>query len=794
MPATPEAAGKKVSGLLGLPPDWYPPTVVLQVGGSSQHDGEDSAGRESTISDRDFAAIQVALQTPRAEGLIARSSAAHEDINSRGQFESFRCDSSAYELRKAIRSVLDFNRTVVADATPMAVAIQPYLGVVQKGHLSNEHRLARNATSWLLEVDGVSEENVTIAATDNHLVDDGPLVCHDSGSVRRVLSGVAWTLSGRRHRHHLEWVWDGARVWIVQCDPVPPVLGASPGEAWMPTRGRSVERRQLHVWRWVDPTEGAWNRFPKLECRSQFAAASLPVVDVFALAGGENIRQLLDGPSGAQVADLRILCSGHFIVRTDIDSGDAGTELMLPKSRASTDPEEILKFMVSTATQLLEDGIDASNIAFIGHRFLRSRGCAWTFARPGSEVVKIDSLWGLNDGLSWLPHDSSQVSVRDNKISRSTSGKPSFLDISSENEWAYRETPTEWIWRSTVSDEQLRAMAAGAHALARELDRPVITMWFLGLLDGGDADMLPWFQAPWDAGDEGGVDGPESHAIRHVVSSEADLDGLPDGALAGHVLALVPNEDLIRNRAFVDRVVTIALARSLFVEIEGSPLAHPFYMLRKAGVPVYTKAAEPARPGDITFNKLVRDKIPGRIADHGEHAKYARVDDFGIAGLLRQKIVEEALELLAATNDAELVAEIADVLEAIEGLIEVSAWTAQDVDEAKLAKRRERGGFESQYVLLSTSETSDPNELVPELQGTLPGLGSPAPTTSRFRRTRNALEVSLVPPAPGEPRTVRSRLGDREFTVTFTESTLVIRTASAPPESPDSVIQPDLWT
>ncbi len=63
--------------------------------------------------------------------------------------------------------------------------------------------------------------------------------------------------------------------------------------------------------------------------------------------------------------------------------------------------------------------------------------------------------------------------------------------------------------------------------------------------------------------------------------------------------------------------------------------------------------------------------------------------------LIREKIVEESKELLVAGT----LEEIADIVEAILGLLDLRAISWTELENMRLKKKEERGGFEKGFVL-----------------------------------------------------------------------------------------------
>lgn len=797
--AVAEASGDKVAGLLRLPPDWYPPTLVVPTWVHEQvRSAADAATSLTGVLDDEFlAGVLPKLALDRADGLLVRSSARGETIAERGRYESVAADATAVAVRAALAEVWSTAAERDRDAhSPAAVAaaLQPRLVPFAKGHLSNEHRVCRDSTNWLVEGLTGPGSSTMWRVTNAAPAGDKQLACHDGLQLRRQLRAVARRLSDQPYRHHLEWVWDGARLWTVQCDRVPVLIGESPGELWRPTRGRTVDPSSLLAWRRV-PTADGPQRWGKLECRRKFGVVGLPVADVFALSGTELILALAEGTAPEPIVqDLQVLCDGHLLVRTDVAGGH--TRFMLPKTEAETDPAVVLSWLQETARHLLEEGAPASDVVFIAHRFLRSRACAWSYAKPEEPIVRIDALWGLSDGLGWLPHDTALVDVDSGEVKLSIGGKPTFLDVAPDHRWRYRDTPTEWIWRASVSEDQLRTMGRGAHRLAQQTGRPVITMWFVGLLDGAEADTLPWFQATWPGDDEEAVR-RDVTSPRHTITDAQHLDELPTGDITGHVLQLRPGEALIRDTGFVDRVAAVALDRGLVVEMEGSRLAHPYYMLRRHGVPVTFRMPSRSNAAEETaHNKLVRDQIPDLISGHGEHAVVYRASDSERRSRLRAKAVEEALELLAAASVEEEMAEAADLLEVLDALGAAGGWSRADIEAEQQRKREQRGGFDEGYVLVSTAERAPAGETPEDSPNAdlLPGMPRNRPVRTLLRHLDGALEVGLVPPERGDQRTFRTQLSGRTAQITYTDGTVTVRLEPSPVTAPAGFEQPDLWS
>ncbi|MEU8610238.1 nucleoside triphosphate pyrophosphohydrolase [Actinoplanes sp. NPDC048791] len=774
-------AGGKGAGLLRIPPAWYPPTLVIPplVAMSERPDATEIAEVvRQALSDDTLEATVRAFHHSR---VIVRSSAETEDLRERGKFTSVICDATPADIRAALTTVYLSSMDAGESPGAMAILLQPTINALISGHLSNEHRISRTAWIWTLEEQvGGSVSDRQIGATTAQPAGDEPLLCPSLLALEARLREVSRRLSTQPYRHHLEWIWDGNRLWIVQADRVIPLTGPPPGELWSPRTGHQIKAGDLRHWRFapLSPvTDAEQSRWPKIRNVQEFARAGLPVPQLFLLDDPEVIASFAAGEVPPSVVDdLRLLSSGDVIVRTDVDTHAGGPKLFLPKTDNVADAEVLGEFLVKTTKRLVESHIGAGEIAFIAHRYLRARACAWTYARPGDPLIQIDSTWGLVDGLNWCSHDSSLVNVTTGYLRRQVVPKPTFMDVGRDRGWASRETPTEWLWRSSINEGQLRTVAEGAYALAGIRDRPVATMWFINILDGADADCLPWFSTPYEI--EPGITTSHSHqgVPRYKILTRDDLQLVArQRPPKGTILRLQPGGDLIRNESFVKDVAELALSGGYVIEIEGSPLAHPYYILKRRGVPVVCVGRDWTESGVVHHNKLVRDNIPDLIEQRGEQAVAYRAGDSERQELLRAKVVEEALELLRSTALDDSLGELADLVEVMRALQSTLGISDADLSAAVDRKRTRRGGFDESLVLLRTSlSAAAPSS--EETTGTLPGMDelTAAQEPWQVREQGRQLVVSYVPPPPGKPQTIRSKLDGTDVSVSYRKDAIVV--------------------
>lgn len=93
--------------------------------------------------------------------------------------------------------------------------------------------------------------------------------------------------------------------------------------------------------------------------------------------------------------------------------------------------------------------------------------------------------------------------------------------------------------------------------------------------------------------------------------------------------------------------------------------------------------------------KLVRDKIPDIIRASGETPITHVATTQEYVRLLHQKLQEEVNEFLDSENTEEL----ADILEVIVSLANETVGGIKKLDEIRMEKREQRGGFDGKIIL-----------------------------------------------------------------------------------------------
>ncbi|WP_030916418.1 nucleoside triphosphate pyrophosphohydrolase [Streptosporangium amethystogenes] len=98
------------------------------------------------------------------------------------------------------------------------------------------------------------------------------------------------------------------------------------------------------------------------------------------------------------------------------------------------------------------------------------------------------------------------------------------------------------------------------------------------------------------------------------------------------------------------------------------------------------------------MGKLVRDRIPEIIREHGGEPVVTVLGEDDYRAALLEKLSEEAAELREAAV-TEVAGEIADVLEVLRAIAKVHGHEWADIEKAAEAKRTERGAFVERLYL-----------------------------------------------------------------------------------------------
>lgn len=102
----------------------------------------------------------------------------------------------------------------------------------------------------------------------------------------------------------------------------------------------------------------------------------------------------------------------------------------------------------------------------------------------------------------------------------------------------------------------------------------------------------------------------------------------------------------------------------------------------------------------IVYNKAIRDFIPEIITQQGKSCEVHTLSDSEFVPHLEQKLQEEITEYLDSKNILELV----DILEVIYRLAQLKGSNVEELEQLRLKKQKEKGGFSKNYFLVNVNE------------------------------------------------------------------------------------------
>lgn len=102
------------------------------------------------------------------------------------------------------------------------------------------------------------------------------------------------------------------------------------------------------------------------------------------------------------------------------------------------------------------------------------------------------------------------------------------------------------------------------------------------------------------------------------------------------------------------------------------------------------------------YNKLIRDRIPEIIEKAGEEPQTRILSRREFIKEIKEKILEEAQELIAARGQKKVINEIVDIQELIDTLIAEMGITKFELWEFQRRKNKTRGGFKKRLFLIKT--------------------------------------------------------------------------------------------
>jgi len=743
--------GWKASGLTSVPPEWSSPFFVILASCIS------GSGANGPI----LTAIQTTMEQigiPRDKRVMVRSSGIAETIRTRGGLVSRAC--SANDVASTIS---DLHRKLSISPEPVHWIIQQAIDSKAKGQLSNERHLSRENRDWIAEFEphgdrpGYAARIAVRRWRDGSALEIEKLSCSSEPEITLRLKDVARWAVQFASRIHFEWVWDGSAVIIVQADLAEQRHGIDP-RSLVAVNVPAVNLNSLRHLRVADDSDYAsYSKLSNARLYRQLGYA----MPVFYVTDDQRLfGDLLSGtlpPNFEQ--DLQELTRRPLIIRTDGSDIPASKREMLPRSDELRSPTEAKQWLLKDfSSRIHEAGLGRNQLCLLAHHFIPSVASAWARAEPGNRIVRIESLWGIPEGLYWYSHDTFEVDTQTSQLGASWLVAPpgytfrgrirykgTFVSPDSAGKWGPVQTAPPHDWRRSIRKTKwLFEIAHTTRRIAEEEKFPVSVMWLIGNHPGATThEVLPWFHSRSE------LAGSPKAAPRHKLTAAGDyligtvaewnrlqLD-LQAGRRIERIVVQPFDSQLIRNAKFAEDLARLAASRRIVVELAGGILSHMYYILQRHGAQVECVDLFGIDEDVVEYNKIVRDKIPAVIAERGERVEAVQLCGDALLRALREKLVEEALEALDARSGDDLVAELADVEEVVEAICRALQVKDSQLKSTRREKRNRRGGFDRGLMLI---KTATPHSIQ------TPSADTPA-----------SLELSATPAIISDPAGVPSR-------------------------------------
>jgi predicted house-cleaning noncanonical NTP pyrophosphatase (MazG superfamily) len=740
-----ELVGQKTFGLASLPTVWTLPFFGISAELFKRY--ESSPKRRKSFLNRWLKPILKASERvgilPNDE-ILVRSSGAGEGIASRGKFYS--TIGVLADIESALASCLEKlanDKDLCKECIPLV--IQKRGGPEKaKGHLSNERRCYEENRDWMGEVE--STESNTSSLFPIHLrhwrekipqKNPETLSCSLFPRISEVLKLPADWIYRKKTRVHFEWVWNGQTVYIVQADEESEWDGHDPVQEHEARNYKAINFKPRCL-RQITADDRSASRFAKIANVFTYLKLNLPTAPLYILDDKKIIRQLSGGKVPTDLrADISEIVKGSLVIRTDLATDDLSAKQLLPRTQEVRKASEALHWIMQQSKTLCNARHDG---AFIFHNFIPALSAAFAYADPKVPIVQIESLWGLPEGLYYNAHDKfvvDTIKTDINAVSSSDVSKFSvrkkinfkrfFVSTTPRGKWETLSLRPPYDWKESLSEDDCKTIAFESRRIALAENRPVSIMWFIGVpLPVANRSAIPWYHESVSA-----IRPSETTRAKtpfdkfYVIRSVKDLDGLKNvsgiNTTAPRIKVQPMDERLLRDRNTLKKIGEHAKAKGAIIVLEGAVLSHAYYQLLSTGATVEVVHPFVGFEERHEYNKLVRDKIPEQIQQRGESIITAQLRGDALVRALREKLVEEAYELLDAKDLQSIVAELADIQEVVDSLIQKLDVPEKEITDEQTQKREKRGGFSKGIVLVET-ESKPPTSKPPEFQEHLKGL------------------------------------------------------------------------
>lgn len=725
---TVDLVGEKAFGLSCLPKLWTLPFIVVSHTLLIQFNNCPEESRDELLKQWSkqiiSAALDVGLQ--ESDNIIVRSSGCSEGLDERGKFYSE--DGNLTNLIEPLSICLielSLDKTINQQMIPLVV--QKYVTFISaKGHLSNERRCYENR-DWLGELEikklKVAQPfKINLRNWRKKIVADSyirePLKCSLLARVSEVLKIPAAWIYNQKIRIHFEWVWDGSRIYLVQADRENENQGFDPVKVYK--QKFDVSTNFLPKCLKKISLEHA-KRYEKIRNVFTYLNLNLPITNLYVLDDQSVIQDLALGNVSSDLEDdIRELVKGSLVIRTDIETQDKNKRQLLPRTPEVRDLESALNWLKTNSAKLKSE--IQEDLVFIFHNFVPAVSSAFAYAAPGERKVQIEALWGIPEGLYYNSHDKyivdtqtpqlNKLNIQRFTIIEKRKYKRFFISPDEDGHWTIKLLTPPYDWKGSIQKKEwIKEIAFQSRRIAEEEGRPLSIMWFVNVSSKCcQSKVFPWHHEYYDSSITKLARSyrPKTPFDKTLtIRRNDDIEQLrqeaenPESSLK--IINIQPcDEDLIRNKDILRVIGDLTKKIGATIQLEGGVLSHAYYQLMETKATVEVKHPFDDVEDKREFNKLVRDKIPLNIEQGGEIVNQAQLTGEHLLKALREKLVEEAFEVLDAIDQDSIIGELADVSEIIDGILFHLAVRRNELRQRQKQKRDKAGGFKNGIVLLET--------------------------------------------------------------------------------------------
>ena len=731
-----DKVGAKAFGLSLIPEKWTVPFFVVSTDLFKDYcENQNINNIKATWFEKIVCAAKLANVDLSIE-LFLRSNVCSEHMSSRGSLKSYECvlESLFSVIKEYFDELLNAN-SISTQEGPLL--IQQYIQDFGKGHITNERRIAKEARDWKGEIENRFYNGNTIVTTDEPFnislrnwrreIDysrkiNEHLRCTSLHNVAQVLVYPCAWASDRTSRVHFEWIYDGTLIYIVQADQETD-YGVNPIEIGMLDSKDSTLLNPQVLTKLSSNDEHKYSKYAKVQNAIIYEKLGMKTAPIFLLKCGDEFERLRQGCASSELqSDLEILAQRSLVIRVDVETDDHFIRQMLPRTCEVRSLEKALEWLYKFSKHLYDEFNNKTQYIFILHNFIPAHSSAFAYAEPKNRNVLVESLWGLPEGLYYYSHDKYAVDTKSIDLDRIELQKITYKEIiqainnfvcpQKDGSWEVNQVHPDYIWRKAIRKiDWLKTISIQTRQIAEFVGTGVSVMWFVGVdQDEYNCSVFPWHhevftynEVPKQANRR-----KNSYVSDFVVKTYQDIEKLQGIVDNGNVkdvkyIMIQPiEEQMIRNKDMIERIGKLAKEIDAVIILNGGVLSHAYYQLQRTGVAVEVYKAFEVFNEDTEYSKLVRDKIPEKIEKGGEVAFINELSRDELLNQLKFKMVEEAIEVLEAESEDEIVQELADILEVFDSIIDKLNLSKEVIVEMQKLKKQKVGGFDKGIILKRT--------------------------------------------------------------------------------------------